>query len=291
MYGSSSYNNPPLTNNPFIESTSHPSERYPDISSPPSQPSQQQWTDPAHLTSPQQQYQPDIYQRYPVQQGYPPQPQQFQPTLQQHIPLSQPPQPPQNYLSQYQSPPPQPAPQPTGPFQPNSTFGQTLPSSMNVDGYGYPQSGQPIPQQQHTTPVYNPAQQQLSNPSYVAQFDPYASQGWATDTATPQSQQSLSSTNNNTNFGYGNSNNNNLGPSGEPHPRDYIHSHRQEIEAWDSYTWKQLLNSCEALKTSWESKRNDLKNKLAGLQNQLRYAGYYDRTQIQQEGVRIQVVS
>jgi hypothetical protein len=24
-----------------------------------------------------------------------------------------------------------------------------------------------------------------------------------------------------------------------PHPRDYIRNHRQEIEAWDSYTWKQ----------------------------------------------------
>jgi hypothetical protein len=166
-------------------------------------------------------------------------------------------------------------------------------------GYGYPQSNQPPPQQQ-TTPAYNPAHQQLNNPNYVAQLDPYGpiSQGWATDTTTTTSstttpQQSFSSTN----FGYGNNNNNNTqnnnmgySPSGDPHPRDYIRSHKQEIEAWDSYTWKQLLNSCETLKRSWESRRNELKTKLAGLQSQHRYAGYYDRTQIQQEGGRIQAL-
>jgi hypothetical protein len=298
MYGSSTYganlNNPPLTNNPFIESTSHPSSRYPDLSAPTSQP-QSQWTDPTLLTGLQPQYQPDIYQQYPpVQQipsGYPPQPPQFQVPIQPQI------QPP-NYPPPFQQPPPQqPSLQPTAPFQPSSSFGQTLQSSMSGGGYGYLQSGQPQPpQQQHTTPAYNPAQQ-LNNPNYVAQLDPYGpiSQGWATDTTTtPQSQQSLSqaSNNNNNNFGYGN-NQNNMGysPSGEPHPRDYIRSHKQDIEAWDQYTWKQLLNSCEALKRSWESKRNELKTKLAGLQSQHRYAGYYDRTQIQQEGGRIQAVS
>ena len=287
MYGSSSYT-PPLTNNPFIQNTSDPSNRFPDISSPPPQP-QSQWTDPTLITGPQPQYQPTgIYQQYPPiqQQQIPWQPPpQFQPTQQPQIQ-------PQNYPSPFQQAPAQ-SPQPTPAFQPSSSFGQTLQSSMSGGGYGYLQSGQPLPQQ--TTPAYTPAQQQLNNPNYIAQFDPL-SQGWTADTTTtapPQSQQSLSPTNN-TNFGYVNSNqNNNLGfsPSGDPHPRDYIRSHRKDIEAWDSYTWKQLLNSCEALKSSWESKRNELKTKLAGLQSQHRYAGYYDRTQIQQEGSRIQAVS
>ena len=162
---------------------------------------------------------------------------------------------------------------------------------MGGGGYGYLQTNLPPPQQ--TTPPYNPAQQQLNNPNYrdVAQLDPYGHipQGWGADTVTSQPQQSLSSNVNNSNFGYGN----NLGysPSGDPHPREYMRTHRQQIEAWDEYAWKQLLNSCEALKNAWESRRNELKNKLVLLQSQHRYAGYYDRTQIQQEGDRIQGVS
>ena len=306
MYGSYGPNNPPstnppLTNNPFIENTSHPSNRYPDLSSPPTGSTQPQWTDPALLSGPQPQYQPDIYQQYPtvlqqqITTGYTPQQHpQFQVVPQQlGQPLIQASQPPQNYPL-YQQSHLQPAPQPTAPFQPTSTFGQSLQSSITGGSYGYPQSGHHLPPQ----PTYNPAQQQLlNNPNYVPQLDPYApiSQGWAADTATPQSQP-VNLSNNNT-FGYGNNNNQinsgpvGFSPSGDPHPRDYIRNHRQEIEAWDSYTWKQLLNSCDALKRSWESKRNELKNKLAGLQNQLRYAGYYDRTQIQQEGSRIQGVS
>jgi hypothetical protein len=284
-------NNPPLTNNPFIQNASDPSSRYPDISPPPFLPqSQSQWTVPT--TGSQSQYQSDIYQRHPtVQQqqfplGYTPQPPQFQ--------SPQPPQiQPPNYTSPYQ----QPLPQQGLPYY--SNFGQPKHSVpvVSIGGQGYPPSGQPPPQQ--TTPAYNPAQQQLNNPNYVPQFDSYGQipKGWDTDTATPQSQEPFDSTDD-SHFGHGKkrdnqNNNNNLGfsPSGDPHPRDYIRSHKQEIEDWDPYTWKQLLNSCEALKTSWESKRNELRTNLAGLQSQHRYAGYYDRTQIQHQGDRIQAVS
>jgi hypothetical protein len=316
MYGSQAYGatNPPLTNNPFIETSSHPSNRYPDLSTPPTQ-QPQSWTDPTLLT---QQYhqQPDIYQQYPpVQQqiptGYSQQQQHQQPPPQFQVPQQQLGQPqiqvsqqPQNYPPPYQQPQLQPSPQPTTSFQPTSAFGQSLQSSISGGGsYGYPQSGPHQPSQQQTSAAYNPAQQQLlNNPNYVGQLDPYApiSQGWAADTTTtPQSQGPV-----NNNFGYGNNNNNNqinsgpgpggavgFSPSGDPHPRDYIRNHRQEIEAWDPYTWKQLLNSCEALKRSWEARRNELKIKLAGLQSQLRYAGYYDHKQIQQEVGRIQGVS
>jgi hypothetical protein len=304
MYGSYGPTNPPLTNNPFIENASHPSSRYPDLSVPP--PTQSQWPDPTPLLGAQQQYQPDIYQQYPpvmqqqIPPGYSQQPSQFQvPQQQLGQPQMQVSQQPQNYPT-YQQSQLQPAPQQTPSFQPSSAFGQTLQTSLSGGAYGYPQSGQhhqPPPQQ---TSAYNPAQQQLlNNPNYVAQLDPYGSipQGWAADTtstATPQSQSHSA----NNNFGYGNNNNNHINsgpvgfsPSGDPHPRDYIRSHRQEIEAWDPYTWKQLLNSSEALKKSWESRRNELKNKLAGLQSQLRYAGYYDPAQIQQEVGRIQAVS
>ena len=339
MYSSSTYN-PPLTNNPFIENTSDPNNRYPDLS--------QQW---------QPQYQNDIYQQPhpPVQQQQISSPYAQQPSLFQvpqqlpQIPLSHPPSqiqlshpPPQplthpspNYPSPYQQPSSQQGPPPSTSFKPSSSFGQTLTSSISGGGpYGYLQSGQPPLQQQQTSgPVYNPAQQQLNNPNYVAQLDPFGRIPQAWDATTSQSQQPVKSTdlstfekrdplqsqqptNNNFEFGkttnrtpqsqqptsnnfeYGNTTNRNnqnnsfgFSPSGDPHPRDYIRSHKQEIEDWDSYTWKQLLNSCEALKNSWESKRNELKTKLAGLQSQHRYAGYYDRTQIQHQGGIIQAVS
>jgi hypothetical protein len=296
MYGSYGPTSP-LTNNPFIANYSHPSNRYPDISSPPTQTQSATWTpDPTLLTGTQQPYQPDIYQQYPqVQQpqipsGYTQQ--QQQPQLQQ----------PQLQQQQQNYPPyPQSQSQPPTSFQPSSAFGQNLQPSISGSSYGYLQGQQQPPPQQN---AYNPAQQQLqNNPNYIAQFDPYGpiSQGWAAaaDTTTPQSQSltpSASTTNNiGSSFGYGNSNQNQINPgpspSGNPHPREYIRSHKQEIEAWDSYTWKQLLNSCEALKKAWETKRSELKEKVGGLQAQLRYAGYYDRAQIQQEGGRIQAVS
>jgi len=312
MYGSNGATNPPPTNNPFIENSSHPSNRYPDLSAPPTQP---QWTDHTAatlLTGAPQQYQPDIYQQYPpalqqqIPTGYsqqPPPPPQFQVPQQQLGLGQQVSQQPQNYSPYQQS---QLQPQPTASFQPTSAFGQSLQSSISggpPGGYGYPQSHQPPSQQ---TSAYNPVQQQLlNNPNYVGQLDPYApiSQGWAAaDTVTaaaPQSQ-SLGPDNSSSNvFGYGNNNLNNnnqinsgpgvgFSPSGDPHPRDYIRSHRQEIEAWDPYTWKQLLNSCESLKRSWESRRNELKNKLARVQSQLGFIGYYDRSQIQQEVGRMQ---
>lgn len=79
--------------------------------------------------------------------------------------------------------------------------------------------------------------------------------------------------------------------AGDPHPREYIRSHKQEIEAWDAYAWKQLLNTFEALKRAWETRRSELREKVTGLQAQLQYAGYYNQAQIQQEGGKIQGVS
>ncbi|KAF8808718.1 hypothetical protein BYT27DRAFT_7163973 [Phlegmacium glaucopus] len=268
---------PQLTNNPFITDSSHPSNRYPDISTPPTQST---WNDPANT---QQQYQPDIYHQY---------------TQQQQIPLGYAQQQQaQNYPPPYQ----QSQLQLTPSFQPNSSFGQNLQTAISGSGYGYLQQGQQQPQLPQN--AYNPAQQQLqNNPGYIAQFDPYGpiSQGWADTTSSLTQSQSLSSpisptTNSNNNFGYGNSNQiitpsgpAGFSPSGDPHPREYIRSHRQEIEAWDSHAWKQLLNTFEGLKKAWEARSKELRERVGGLQAQMQYAGYYNQAQIQQEGGRIQ---
>ena len=231
MYNSSNYgaDNPASTNNPFLQNSSHPNNRYPDPSEPLSQP-QSQWTDnddPTLSTGPQPQYQPDTYQRYPTTTlplGYTPQPPQ--------IPSQSP------IISGGYGYTPQP---PQIPSQSSSISG----------GYGYLQSGQPPLQ-----PEYNLAQQQVNSPNYVSQLDPFKQleipQGW--DAATSQSQQPFNSTDlstfgygqkrkvppksrqlTNDNFEYGNTNrnnqNNSLGySSGYPDSRRYIRTHEQEVD-------------------------------------------------------------
>ena len=297
MNGSFGVNNAPLTNNPFISdtsdprnrypdisTTSHPSSRYPDISIPPTQST---WTHPTHPTHPtfssggQPQYQP-VYQQYPQQQqqqqqqniptGYTQQPQQQQQQQNNPTGYTQQQQP-QNFPSYPQS-----QPQIMSPFQPSNSLRQNLQPSISGSSYSYLQQGQPQPQAPQNG--YNPAQQQLqNNPGYIAQFDPYGSntQGWADSTSQPHN----SPTNAINNSGYGNLSS---GPASDnPHPRDYMRSHRQEIEAWDGYAWKQFLNTFEALEKAWEARRKELSRKVAGLQAQLQYAGYYNQAQIQQQ--------
>jgi hypothetical protein len=76
-----------------------------------------------------------------------------------------------------------------------------------------------------------------------------------------------------------------------PHPREYIRSHKLEIEAWDSYAWKQLLNAFDALKNAWDGRAKELGPTIAQYQQQLTYGGggYYTG-QIQQEVARLQGV-
>jgi len=309
---------------PDISPTSHPGSRYPDISIPsqstrwthsnhPTQPTQP--THPSHPTQPTQPTQPThpthatqpTHPIHPTQPTHPTHPTQrptqpiqptqpTQPTFspggqpryqpayqhypQQHQNIStgyvQQPQP-QNFLPSY----PQPSqPQITSPFQPSNSLRQNLQPSISGSSYSYLQQGQPQAPQNG----YNPVQQRLQNPRYIPQLDPYGSfsQGWADSTSQPHS----SPTNAINNTGYGDVSS---GPaSDDPHPREYMHSHRQEIEAWDGYAWKQFLNTFEALKKAWEARRKELKGKVAGLQAQLQYAGCYNQAQIQQQSAYLQ---
>lgn len=120
--------------------------------------------------------------------------------------------------------------QPTGvPFQPTSSFGQQLSGQIN-SAYG----SQSVPQQQQqqytgypTSPQYGSAygysqpQPQPQQNQYLPEFDTYASQ--ASQGAAPS------------------------GPQGgsqyqSPHPRDFVRGHKQELESWDSYAWKQVCH-------------------------------------------------
>ena len=174
--------------------------------------------------------------------------------------------------------------QPTGaPFQPSSAFGQQLAANISGSSYGY-LNGQSTGAGQNG---YNPAQEQLRNNSnYIAQFDPYASlgQGW---NASPQSSpQSLTSPPvwSPTSGSPATS----TSQTGDPHPREYLRTHKSGLEAWDRSTWDQLLNVFDSLKNAWEGRAKELEERIGQLQMQ--YIGAYHPTQIQQESARLQGV-
>jgi len=189
-----------------------------------------------------------------------------------------------------------PPPQPRQQFQPSSGFGQQLVAQANATGYGqipgqmqpqstgYPaqyqnsyQTGYPQQQQQQLQSQYNTAQQQQYNtglqsgygqqqmqpqpPPYqdVAQFDPYGpiAQGWGENpNQSPNKSQSSSTTYN-----------------GNPHPREFIRTHKAELEIWDPYAWKQVLNAFDGLKDAWAARKKDAEGRIAQVQRDYGYTG------------------
>jgi len=268
-----------LNLNPFISDPSNPHTRYPDISS----------------TNTQAQSNGYYMQNAGFEAGY-----QFQPQLSPQQSM---------YASQQQQQPIYAQPQQQGydlysqqqtsnymgnsiqgqQFAPSSSFGQQLVSPVNGSSYGYLQGQQQQPNGMGG--VYNQAQAQIqNNPGYLAQFDPYApiGQGWG-DSQVPQQQQlqqqlamstavttqpPTSPTSSSTN----------------PHPRDYIRTHKGDLESWDTYSWKQLFNTFETLKVSWETRKTEIEARIAQLTSQLQYGGGYNAGQIQQEGGRLQAL-
>lgn len=135
-------------------------------------------------------------------------------------------------------------PQPTGigAFQPTSGFPQPLPQQYPIPS-GYPYSS-------------GPTQPTNATPSYLAEFDPYAQQSQIQNQSQSQSQinQGTSGT----------------GPAGVVHPRDLICIHKSGLEAWDTYSWKQLFSACDVLKEAWSAR----KQQAEGIVRQ--YGGYTD---------------
>ena len=253
------YGSPPpaeLSNNPFLEHTSNPLTRYPDIGSS---------TSPANSQFTSWIGQPN---GVPQQQGYStygPQPTQQQynagwggsPTYQT-----------QGYIN---------PPQQTGSgmrFQPSSSFGQQLSSVMDVGGFIQGGAGYQQQPQQQFTPGYGtpngynvaggmPGQIQIpptpyqqtgiTSPGYLQEFDPYANirqESW--DGQQQPQQQSYG------NHSRGSSNGGALNSQPDLHPREVIRKYKTELEAWDTYSWRQLMNSLETLKKAWERRMHEL---------------------------------
>ena len=189
-------------------------------------------------------------------------------------------------------------PAPSQPFQPSSAFGQQL---ISGSSYGYLNGGGGGGTASPTTTSgtglpFTLAQQQIqNNPGYVAQFDPYSSLGQGWD-GSPQS---------NSNVAPGRQQQqqqqqqqpgptpSSSGPSGDPHPRTYIRTHKAELDSWDTYAWKQLFNAFGALKDAWSKRADELRALAGQAENQVQYAvasGSFFAGQAQQELVRIQSV-
>jgi hypothetical protein len=255
-----------LSNNPFIDPSASVVSRFPNIdavSSPPG-PSALQYS----ASWPQQQQQ----QHQQHQQQQPP----YQPSgyvgtnptgySQQHFQQTQWPQQQQQQQYQAQAQPPY---SPTSYQSSPSPYGQQFVGQVNPPTTGYPQSQmqtqytgypsqqaasygyqqqqpQPQPQQpQQSSYGYLPQQQQQQQ--LLAQFDPYANLG---QHPLSPAGGSVSSS------GGGGAVAGASGPQpGVQHPRQFIQSHKAELEAWDPPTWKQVQNSFEALKVAWEARK------------------------------------
>lgn len=291
-YGSTS---PPLTNNPFLPQTGQQfSSRYPDISSDPDTSNNNALGTWAHgsMTGvgggfPQQE-QSMVYQQMPMQNGYGGSSQMgfgsggmaggYASSTGQNFSMSTPPR-----THSY-----------------DNNFGQQF-TAPHVSGSSYSYlTGQQV----QPNSSYNPAQQQWQNT--IAQFDPYSavSQGWDGVSSTNHTSKNLNSETGSLTTGSTLSNLSSttstfsgnafgVGPKGDSHPKDYIRTHKAEIEAWDNYAWKQLLNTFEAMKNAWGARKDELmaraKEVVSQGQTRMAYGGYYAQ-QVQQEAARLQQV-
>ncbi|KAI0049753.1 hypothetical protein FA95DRAFT_1588044 [Auriscalpium vulgare] len=247
-----------LSNNPFIDHNASVASRFPSLAPEPSSPpplgptQYNSWQQQQQQPSPYPQSTPSFLGAQPT--GYP---QQFSQPQQQW--------PQQQQASGFQSPQP---PYSPGGFQPSTSFGQQLVGQVNALNTGYPQQQQQ--QQQYTgypqqyangggfmaaQPTGYPQQQQpYAGNSALAQFDPYANLAQL-NAPPPQAQGGGG--------GYG------AGGGGFPeHPRGFIQTHKAELEAWDPTTWKQALNTFDALKAAWETRRRAAESRVRALGGQ-----------------------
>jgi len=292
-HGSAGVASSSLTNNPFIDHTASTTQRFPDISQPPHVVVPNQSTGWGNGSAQQFLQQPSQFQNqmHLLQQPLPLQPNMTNATGMPMVPAQQP--------------------QPTG-SQMQGSFGQGTPTGTS---YSYlTGTGQPSIQQQQLQTSYHPVQQQLQNPGYISQLDPYVGiqKGWGETTTTtittnfpsttrPSGTQYFSSSNINTPVP---TQSTSLSAAGDQHPRDYISTHKMLIESWDKLTWNTFLDLFERLKNTWEARKREFEVRMGVLNTQvstlqmqteaagsLGYAGYLQVQQYQQEASRIQEVS
>ncbi|OJT11448.1 hypothetical protein TRAPUB_12000 [Trametes pubescens] len=268
MYSSRpSYSSPPpeLSNNPFIDHSSNALARFPDISGSDdlSSGSSNQYT--SWLNRPQTSAVNTNQSGYFPQGatsptgyggGYQAQPQATGWGQQGGSGFAQPQQ--QQPYGQMMSPPLAQPQMSSGQFQPSSSFGQQLVGHVNgAYGGGAPQQQQQQPQYSGypTSPQYGQGyqqgypsqqQQQPQQQQYMAEFDPYSQNQGGTPGAGAGGQYPGQ-------------------PQQRQHPREFVQSHKSELEVWDSYTWKQAQNTFDNLKAAWEVRKTELEARLRAM--------------------------
>ncbi|KAI0091174.1 hypothetical protein BDY19DRAFT_934252 [Irpex rosettiformis] len=165
------------------------------------------------------------------------------------------------------------------PFQPTSSFGQQLNGQLN--GYQQPQqSQQQYPgysqqsQQYGSGYGYNQQpqqyggipQQQSFNQQYLSEFDPLQGRGQYGGQQTQPG--ALPS---------GSSISGGAGPGGsqyrDPHPREFVQKNKAELEAWDNYAWKQVINSFDTLRNAWTARKGEIEARARSLGGQGLFGG------------------
>jgi len=260
-----------LSNNPFIDHSASVVSRFPNINAGSSSspgPSALQYSAPGSW--PQQQQQQHQQQQPPYQSsgfvGTNPTGYSQQYLQQTQWPQQQQQQ--QQYQAQLQPPY---SPTPTSYQSSPSPYSQQFVSQVNPSTTGHPQLQMQAqytgyPSQQAASYGYQQQQQQQPQPSsyppqqqyqqqLLAQFDPYSNLG----------QHLLSQTGGSVG-GSGGTVAGASGPQpGVQHPRQFIHSHKAGLEAWDPPTWKEVQNSFEALKVAWETRKRAAETQVRAL--------------------------
>lgn len=253
-----------MSNNPFLEAQQVPAyARYPDISSP-------------SLAQPSWQQQPAGTPGFPQQSSFPhphPSSGQQSSSLQPNGGDAYGYSVPGGTQSQYQNPMTTGA---QGGFRPTSSFGQQMAAQLNT-GYGAPQAGQYGGGISGGGGGYQPTGAGWNPPGYqqqvLSQFDPYSQLGQfdapqgsgvglfggsggpgpsptsPMPTPSPAPPSVMSS----------------APPPGQQHPRELVRAHKGELELWDAYAWKQLMNSFETLRGAWEVRKREAEERMRSI--------------------------
>lgn len=245
MYGNNPWGSSPSSdttpaNNPFVESSAV--NRFPALDLP-----QQSYGSPSPYPSQSYSSSPSQFQQSPygAQQSQPQytqwngQPQPQSPTFNQGGFQTYAAAPPQQY-------------QPTG----YAPFGEPFGQPFGQQAYGGQLQGQ------YTGYIQSPqpsASSQQYHQNAISQFDPYngssGSNGGSANNLSGQGQNAGGTPTTSVQP-------QRLGPSGQQHPRQFIQSHKVELESWNAAAWKQALNSFDELKRAWERRRIELQKHL-----------------------------
>ncbi|KZP23795.1 hypothetical protein FIBSPDRAFT_822931 [Athelia psychrophila] len=158
--------------------------------------------------------------------------------------------------------------QPQQPQQPLQQFPQQ--TGMGMSGFGQQQQGLQPSYQQYQQPGGGqgygqaPAMQQQIGYQDVAQFDPYA----------PQPQQQQQQQQQQQSQQHQRQPSQTQASSSNPsHPREYIRTHKAELEKWDNYAWKQVLGAFDGLKDAWTARKTEAEARMLQVQQDYGFTG------------------